>query len=153
MMKDDGNRLVKTNRGSAPYKMVSCSRWKEIQEAVTYHLQIAALLEAPTTFCLLNNPGAHIGPQEFSIATTTSDMIQSELDVARRVMERGTPTGVTPLTKHVKKIRDEIEALKPILEQQGRRVAIIIATGTISFSIWHVNNHDMFKLIFLFLSK
>jgi len=128
MANTDGNRLVNTKSKSTPFKMVSCSRWKEIQEAVDYHTQLAALLEAPTTFRLLNNPGAHVGPQEFSIATTGPELIHRDLEVARQTMSRGSPMGVTPLAKHIREIRQQIYELAPTLSNQGRRVAVVIAT-------------------------
>ena len=78
----DGNRLVHTKNKNMPYKVASCSRWKEIQGTIDYHAQLAALLEMPTTFRLLNNPGAHVGPQEFSIGTAGPELIQRDLNVA-----------------------------------------------------------------------
>merc|ERR1712038_2214329 len=81
MSNTDGNRLVNT-KNQSKIKMVSCTRWKEIQETVNYHAQMAALLQAPTTFRLLNNPGAHVGKQEFSIGTNGPEMIQEELRIA-----------------------------------------------------------------------
>ena len=123
----DGNRLVNTSNQSK-VKMVPCSRWKEIQEAVDYHAQLAALLEIPTIFKLLNNPGAHVGPQEFAIGTSGPSSIENELRIAREVMTRASPQGVTPLAQHVIKIREEVYKLTPSLSQQGRKVAIILAT-------------------------
>lgn len=128
MSNADGNRLVNTKNSKTPFKMVPCSRWKEIQETIDYHVQLAALLEAPTTFRLLNNPGAHVGPQEFSIATNGPEFIQRDLNIARETIMKGSPIGVTPLCKHIHEIREEIFELAPMLSQQGRKVAIIIAT-------------------------
>lgn len=128
MAHTDGNRLVNTKNKSVPFKVASCSRWKEIQGTIDYHAQLAGLLEMPTTFRLLNNPGSHAGPQEFSVATAGPELIQRDLNVASQVMSRATPTGVTPLAQHVREIKYEIDALSSELFAQGRRVAIILAT-------------------------
>merc|ERR1711976_117956 len=100
----------------------------EIQDTVEYHAQLSALLQMPTTFRLLNNPGAHIGPQEFSIGTNGPENIERELTLAKNIMSRSSPTGVTPLASHIKSIRQQIADLAPSLVQQGRKVAIVLAT-------------------------
>ncbi len=89
---------------------------------------MAALLHAPTTFCLLNNPGAAVGPQEFSIADKGDAMIANDLQVSKRTMTNASPSGVTPLSDHVNNIRDMIMAMADALRDEGRRVAIILAT-------------------------
>lgn len=49
MQKCDGHRMAETkNRNTV--KMVPCSRWEEITECVSYHIQLAGLLEAPSRF-------------------------------------------------------------------------------------------------------
>merc|ERR1719313_2295301 len=95
MVTGDGHRLVHTG-SSNDVRYVNCSRWAEIQETVEYHAQIAALLEAPTVFRLLNDPGRMAGPQQFSIALNT--------------MQMAAPTGVTPLTEHVREIQANVSA-------------------------------------------
>lgn len=127
MSLNDGHRFVNTKNKNT-VKMVSCTRWKEIQEAVDYHAQLAALLQAPTTFRLLNNPGAHVGPQEFSIGTNGLSSIDRDLQMARHIMKNASPQGVTPLAKHILDIRQQVYDLTPSLIQQGRKVAIILAT-------------------------
>ena len=137
----DGNRLVNTKNKSVPYKVASCSRWKEIQGTIDYHAQLAALLEMPTTFRLLNNPGAHVGPQEFSIATAGPELIQRDLNVVRQVMSRASPTGVTPLAQHLRDIKHEIDALSSELFGQGRKVAIILATDGLPSNQHGISGH------------
>jgi hypothetical protein len=122
--------------------LVSCSRWKEIQETVDYHAQLAALLEAPTTFRLLNDPGSHIGPQEFSVAATGPELIHHDLEVARNTMARGSPIGVTPLVRNIKEIRQQIYDLAPTLLSQGRRVALVIATDGLPTNDYGIASRD-----------
>lgn len=49
MATSDGHRMAETKSRNT-VKMVSCSRWEEIQECVSYHIQLAGLLETPTRF-------------------------------------------------------------------------------------------------------
>uniref|UniRef100_A0A7S3Q6U1 VWFA domain-containing protein n=1 Tax=Chaetoceros debilis TaxID=122233 RepID=A0A7S3Q6U1_9STRA len=129
MNKTDGNRLLPT-KNNDHVRMVQCTRWKEIQETVEYHSQMAALLQAHTTFRLLNNPGGAAGPQTFSIADKGEDLdvIQSDLTLARNTMQQTTPSGVTPLTDHLNSIRDMLMAQAHELRQEGKKVALILAT-------------------------
>jgi len=49
MMKDDGRRIIETQH-KHDVKLIQCTRWAELQECVTYHSQMAALIHAPTHF-------------------------------------------------------------------------------------------------------
>lgn len=91
---------------------------------------MAALLNAPTKFRLLNNPGAHVGPQEFGVADKGMDplVIKRDLEVAKQTMMRDSPAGVTPLARHVREIRDLVITMQDDLNNQGNKVAIILAT-------------------------
>eukprot|EP00559_Dactyliosolen_fragilissimus_P000924 CAMPEP_0184857062 /NCGR_PEP_ID=MMETSP0580-20130426/2233_1 /TAXON_ID=1118495 /ORGANISM="Dactyliosolen fragilissimus" /LENGTH=450 /DNA_ID=CAMNT_0027352439 /DNA_START=180 /DNA_END=1532 /DNA_ORIENTATION=- len=128
MSSTDGQRMVETKRKN-DVKMVQCTRWKEIQETVTYHAQLAALLEAPTVFRLLNDPGRYIGPREFGVANKGNpSTISHDLQVALSTMDNATPSGVTPLTGHILDVKQQIEILLPQLRSEGRRVALVLAT-------------------------
>lgn len=109
-------------------KMVSCSRWEEIQECVSYHIQLAGLLESPTSFRLLNDPGATVGAQQFSVAEKNSETIPQDIQTALRIMQRARPGGCTPLTQHILEIHREVSAMAPMLRASGQRVTIQIAT-------------------------
>merc|ERR1712038_2200675 len=50
----DGHRIIPSN-GTQDVKIVSCTRWKEIQESVNYHINLSGLISLPTSFRLLNN--------------------------------------------------------------------------------------------------
>lgn len=129
MNKNDGNRLVST-KNSSIVKLVQCTRWNEIQETVNYHAQMAALVQAPVTFRLLNNPGAHIGPQEFSIADKGMDpnLIEQDLQLAKRVMMKSSPSGVTPLAQHVRDISQLVATMADDLNSQGKKIVVVLAT-------------------------
>ena len=62
MQHTDGHRFVETkslwgNTNKRDVKVVGCSRWNELKDCIEYHAQMAAALEAPTTFRMLNDPG------------------------------------------------------------------------------------------------
>ena len=126
MAAQDGNRMVAT--GNKEVRIVPCTRWKELQGTVEYHVQMAALLQAPTVFRLLNNPGAVAGPQEFSVATRGAKYIDAEVATALSTIMNASPGGVTPLVRHIREIQQEVAAMAPALMQKGQRVAIILAT-------------------------
>jgi len=127
MTQNDGHRFVETSK-SSDVKVVSCTRWKEIQETVEYHARMAALLKAPTIFRLLNKPENNVCPPVFGIADKGEHLIDSDLQVALRTIMNTGLTGVTPLCRHIYEIRDQITILAPQLQAEGRKVSIIIAT-------------------------
>jgi len=127
MAHPDGHRFIETNK-SSNLKVASCTRWKEIQETVEYHAQMAAMLKAPTIFRLLNDPGSRVGPQIFGVADKGDHMIDSDLQVALTTMQNASPGGVTPLCRHIYECQKQIALLAPQLNAEGRKIAIIIAT-------------------------
>lgn len=127
MVSGDGHRLVQTGH-SNDVRFVNCSRWAEIRETVEYHAQIAALLEAPTVFRLLNDPGKMAGPQQFSIAERGSEFVSEDLSIALNTMQMASPGGVTPLTEHIREIRANVMAMRDELSQMGQKVVIVLAT-------------------------
>jgi len=126
MAASDGNRMIQTKHGEI--KSVPCTRWKEIQETVEYHVNLASLLKAPTTFRLLNNPGSRAGQQIFSVADKGEAMIPNDVQIATSTMMNSSPNGVTPLSKHIYEIREQVISLAPQLNAQGCKVAIVLAT-------------------------
>jgi hypothetical protein len=113
---------------------VPCTRWVELQGTVDYHIDLAALLGAPTTFRLLNDPGAQVGAQIFEVATSgqtffdTTNTTGAEAQEGKRIVQAGEPRGVTPLTSHVNAVINEIRAIEPQLRAEGRQVVVVIAT-------------------------
>ena len=126
MAMTDGHRLVGTK--TSKVKIVPCTRWKELQETIEYHAQMAALLQAPTVFRLLNDPGVRVGPQELSIGQKGPEQIDADLARTQQTIQNASPTGVTPLSQHIYDIRHQVTLLAPQLQGEGRKVAIILAT-------------------------
>jgi Mg-chelatase subunit ChlD len=124
MMARDGHRILETK---GKLQFASCTRWAEMQQTVDYHAQMASLLESPTTFRMLNDPGRVAGPQQFSVGTN-ADNADQELAVAQSVMWNSQPGGVTPLVQHIHEIRENVLELEPQLRENGTKVAIVLAT-------------------------
>ena len=129
MQNADGHRII-SSTSNEKVKMVPCSRWEEIVECVEYHIKLAGLIQAPTRFRLMNNPGANVGPQQFSIAEDSSDTmtVQHQVQCATNIMRRARPGGCTPLTSHILEIHNEISQMAPTLRRLGKKVVIVIAT-------------------------
>jgi Mg-chelatase subunit ChlD len=144
MMNGDGHRLVETGY-SNDVKFVSCTRWAEIQETVEYHIQIAALLGAPTVFRLMNDPGKMVGPQQFSIGERGPDFIPEDVNLALNTIRAASPIGVTPLSDHVREIRENVMAMRDGLMHQGQRVVIILATDGLPSNNYGVSNSGTLK--------
>lgn len=138
MQTQDGQRIV-INKND--YKFIKSTRWAEMQQTVDYHAQLAALLQFPTTFRLLNDPGLVAGPQVFTVSS------QYDLPVAQKTMDQAQPAGVTPLTRHLREIRDSIRDIEASLKQNGTKVTITLATdGTPTDDYGH--SDDMCKQVF-----
>lgn len=126
MQKNDGHRIL-MNGGNV--KVVDSTRWEEIKDCVNYHVEMAGLLEAETWFRLLNDPGPSVGPEQFEVANSTnSRSTYDEIRGALDIMSKAHPGGVTPLTEHISEIYQVVESLRPQLEAEGKKVAIILAT-------------------------
>jgi hypothetical protein len=126
MQKSDGHRIIPTKDRNI-VKMVPCSRWEEIVECVDYHIKMAGLIEAPTRFRLLNNPGANVGPQQFSVAESPGRTLY-DVQEASAVIRKTRPGGCTPLMNHILEIHQEVSQMAPELRRLGKKVVIVIAT-------------------------
>lgn len=129
MRNSDGHRIVPT-KNKNDVKLVACTRWAEIKDTVNYHAQMAAMLKAPTVFRLLNHPGAMVGPQQFSIAENSraNADIMNDVHNATKIMNKTSPSGVTPLISHILEIQHAVREMAPELRKEGKRVSIILAT-------------------------
>lgn len=127
MANRDGHRIVET-AAKSNIKLVSCTRWAEMQQTVEYHIQMAALLRNPTVFRLLNDPGKVAGPQQFSVAERDERYLSEDVAIAQQVMLNAAPSGVTPLTEHIHEIRENVRALEPSLRSDGTKVVLVLAT-------------------------
>ena len=102
MNQNDGNRLIPT-KNNTQVRLAHCTCWEEIEETVNYHAQMAPLIQIPTPFRLLNNPGAHVGKQEFSVADKGYDVqtIEWDTETENIPLTNASLSVITFLAKHV----------------------------------------------------
>ena len=79
-------------------------------------------------FQLLNDPGLRTIPQKFSVCEHGESQVKAEVAKAIQIMNKVSPTGVTPLTNHIWTIADHISGMAAELRRSGKIVAIILAT-------------------------
>ena len=127
MRRRDGQKLVQRGSGDDLF-FRECTRWEELTETVSYHVGLAGILNAHTTFRLLNDQNGRTGSDEFSVAREEGVDIDADLYKAKSMMRDAAPNGYTPLVHHVKKIIKDIEIIAPSLRQSGQKIAVIIAT-------------------------
>mmetsp|Transcript_12167 Transcript_12167/g.23256 ORF Transcript_12167/g.23256 Transcript_12167/m.23256 type:complete len:414 (-) Transcript_12167:540-1781(-) len=131
MQTSDGHELRTHNSPGAAHTIhkVPCSRWKELQGSLEYHIQLAGLLEATTVFRFLNDPGSLVGPQEFSVGdTTATTTMEQQIEMARTVVQKASPRGVTPLTEHLQDIKGQIMNMETSLRERGQEAVVVLAT-------------------------
>jgi len=137
MSSPDGHRLYadfSNNNNNNTVRLLDCTRWAEIKDTVTYHARMAALLEAPTTFGLLN-PSAGC-PQQFDVGMTTTNnnnnnnnnSIEADLSNLTYSLNNVSPMGATPLSDHVRNIRFQIESMRDELVANGQKAVVVLAT-------------------------
>jgi hypothetical protein len=120
MFTPDGKRLLETN-SQHDVRVAPCTRWEELKETVLYHAQLMALLEAPTKFILLNKPSGNRCSQELSIAERGSEWVQEDLEEFMTQFPTVQPSGVTPLTQHLRRIYQSILPL-------DQKIVLVLAT-------------------------
>ena len=120
MMSNDGN-MTRNNMS------VQCTRWAELEQTVEYHANLSGLLQAPTIFRMLNDPGARCGPQEFSVAQHGNNMRQ-EVEFIRQLMRKCQPHGSTPLSAHLHAIGERIAMEEKEMRRKGLEAVVVLAT-------------------------
>lgn len=135
MMTPDGHRMVKPSKNKL--RMLDCTRWSEIQDTVQYHARIAALLEAPTRFRLLNDTGRVAGcPREFSVAERGSLNVAEDLKVALLAIRTASPSGCTPLAARVREIAATVRDMAAGLRENGQKAVVILATDGLPSNLY-----------------
>ena len=128
MREPDGRRLVETST-KQNVRWTLCTRWDELKDTVMYHAQMAALLQAPTHFMLLNNPPMDNRLYvQMGVAEMGHDMVDEELESLRHLLHSTTPGGVTPLTRHLHNVYALVSSMLPLLQREGQRVVVVVAT-------------------------
>jgi len=65
---------------------------------------------------------------QLSVADKGPDLIQNDISEIKSAMYKLSPAGITPLSRHIREIKLNIEAMATDLRAQGKRVAVILAT-------------------------
>jgi len=110
----DGEMLVSSG---TQYKMVECTRWKELTTAMKFHVGLAQAASALSEFRLLNNA------PPITIGINDPNAYPAALDAFER-----SPTGATPLCFHVKQVISQIQSFEPQLRANGHKACVIICT-------------------------
>ncbi len=105
------------------YDTVKCSRWNELESAILSHIDLASLLEIPTTFRLLKG---NMGMQEFTI-----NQVPDDVESAKSIVLQSKPDGVTLLSDHLFEICHQIEQVQDVLLEKGQKAVVVIATDAI----------------------
>lgn len=116
----DGRKVIST-QSQDDVRIESCTRWEELQEAVTYHAQLSALLEAPTKFLMLNGSDNGSYSQELSIAERGPEWIEDDMEHFYDNFSRVRPKGATPLTGHLRRIHHA-------LKHTEDKIVLVLAT-------------------------
>jgi hypothetical protein len=107
---------------------MDCTRWQEAQESVGFFCNMAATLQLPTRFTMLNDLGSMFGPQTFSVAENGPAHIPNDFAKAMSILQRAYPSGATPLAKHVTQIRNLVAPMASQLQREGKMISVILAT-------------------------
>lgn len=116
MLTNDGHRVV---GGKAGRKLIQCTRWSELTEAMMFHAQLAEVGRAPSEFRLLNNAEP--------ITVGRGDDGGKALELVMSVLEDN-PAGQTPLCHHINEVVAKIKTMEPLLRKQKKQACVVIAT-------------------------
>jgi hypothetical protein len=114
----DGHRLITDSAGKD--KMLPCSRWEELADALEWHAQVATGLGAPSEFRLLN-PTSY-GQKLFRFG------FDDDEEPRRFISKLGDPRGQTPLCAEIAEVVKQIQLMAPALRASGQRVVLHIAS-------------------------
>jgi len=120
----DAQKVIGTNVKNQ-YRKLGCTRWEEMKEYVNDHIQLSAMINAPTIFRLLN-PCDQIENQQFSVSLNGSN--PSEVSNSMSLLSTVSPNGVRSFTKNLRHIRFVLSPISAKLQANRQKVALIIAT-------------------------
>ena len=124
MMSHDGNHVLGTGKNT---KLVSCSRWTELTDALRFHIDLAKKARAPSEFRLLNKLGPiTVGTCHISDANAMASE-RTQVDRLERALDES-PDGGTPLCRHVREVIAKITPMAATLRANGQKVALVICT-------------------------
>eukprot|EP00600_Ochromonadales_sp_CCMP1393_P005096 CAMPEP_0174960040 /NCGR_PEP_ID=MMETSP0004_2-20121128/3495_1 /TAXON_ID=420556 /ORGANISM="Ochromonas sp., Strain CCMP1393" /LENGTH=400 /DNA_ID=CAMNT_0016208393 /DNA_START=728 /DNA_END=1933 /DNA_ORIENTATION=+ len=117
MSATDGHKLM--SNGSVE-KMVTCTRWQELTEGLKFHATLAHVANAKSEFRLLN------GAQPIRVGMNDVDE-ESRFAMLMAILDNS-PSGQTPLCRHIREVVTQIQGLEQELRASGRKACVIIAS-------------------------
>jgi hypothetical protein len=102
------------------FRMIKCSRWVELCEALKFHVNFARQARAPTEFRFLN------GAPPIRVGLADADD-QFRYEALMGVLD-GSPAGGTPLCRHIREVVSQIRLNENELRSAGQKACLIIAT-------------------------
>lgn len=127
------------------YDTVKCSRWNELENTIISHIDLASILEVPTTFRLLQGTR---GMQEFTI-----NQVPDDVESAKAIVRQSKPDGVTLLSDHIHEICNHIEEDKHLLLEKGQKAVVVIATDAIPSDQYGDTSEEAKEKFFIALKK
>lgn len=124
MLSCDGH-VIRGRQNKA--RLVTTTRWAELQETIEYHAEMSGLMEATSFFNLMNSPIDPGVPKLFSVAADANN-IPHEVVTAKRSIRKCQPFGPSPITPLLTKIRDTIAVSTDQLRENGKKAVIVLAT-------------------------
>ena len=101
------------------FRLQESTRWKELVDVVKFQAGFARAANALTEFRLLNNAAP-------IVVGNPADMVSYQQ--LCQVMDNSSPSGGTPLCRHINEIAAQVRAMEPQLRANGHKAAIIICT-------------------------
>eukprot|EP01035_Chromulina_nebulosa_P023068 gene23068-29890_t len=119
MITSDGHKIAKGSGGET--RVLACSRWSELTEALQFHAGISHAARATTEFRLLN------GSAPIIVGMDSNGDDERAITQLHRLLE-GSPSGGTPLCRHIREVVEKIRVIEPILRANQQRACVMIAT-------------------------
>jgi hypothetical protein len=113
------------NKTDARGRSVACTRWDELRQTLLFHGEVAQRLKAPTAFRFLNRPSSCGGAEQY---ITVGDPAERSGLSQLKISLNTSPTGGTPLCKHLRAVAAELRRWQPEMDACGQRGLVIIAT-------------------------
>lgn len=117
MSTNDGKRLIGSG---AQAKIISCSRWAELSEAMRFHAGLANAANFPTEFRFLNMAAPLVLGDGSPQSKANYNIVMGLFDAS--------PSGGTPLCRHIREVVEKVRVLAPQLRASGQKASLIIAT-------------------------
>jgi hypothetical protein len=109
MATNDGHRAVPSGKSK---KFIACTRWIELVESVKFHAGFAEAANAMTEFRFLNACAPMIVGNGVDNGETYRNLLA--------VLE-GSPSGGTPLCRHIREITEKIRGMESYLRSTGQK--------------------------------